>query len=114
MKALAFYDEADRHFELYVRPLLNRAREELTEDLMFGKMVEDCALADILDDVCQTERYYDFLDMVARVITSYYSGKDVEPAMTALKLFAGKRVEEYVQGRQDWIEARANVLAERD
>ena len=111
-KVLAFYDEADRHFELYVRPMMNRASLDLVDDLMLGKKVKDCELSDILDDACQTERYFDFLELVAKAITAHYSGLDVESDMTNLKLFAGKRVEEYVQNEPDWIEDRARLLAD--
>jgi hypothetical protein len=46
---MAFYDEEDRFYELYVSPLMPRAREDLVSQLMSGAKVSGHTMEDVLD-----------------------------------------------------------------
>lgn len=105
-------DAADERYEMFVRPMLKRAKAECVDELMSGAKIEDLHLPDILDGVVQTDRYKEFLCLTAKVVSAGYSAKpdELQEAVYNLRLFTERRVEQYLT--DDMIEERAQELAD--
>ena len=104
--AIAFYDEEDRFFELNVRPLLRQAKDELKDEFLNGKRIQNYDLEVILDEMCQNENYHDFLQRVAQAICTndiYWLRRYVETC-----------VEDFVNDTPDLVESRAYWLAQAE
>ncbi len=97
--------DAEEHYRLYVRPLLQRAREEIRDELMQGKRIGNVDLASILDEELNSERYHDF---IFRISESVSTGDNYW-----LYRYVLNCVEEDLKG-SDMVEQRAYRLAEAE
>jgi hypothetical protein len=96
--------DAERHFELYVKPRLKQAREEVCDDLMRGKKVGRFTLESVLDELCQHDDYFDFLSRLAQSL--------IQGDHLSLHMYVEKRVGDFVDEEPDLVEDRAESLAQ--
>ena len=75
-----------------------RAKDELSDELMHGDRIGDTELESILDDICQAEDYYDFLAQVAKSI--------IEGDQFNLRLYVEKMVRQYIDKSPAMVETR--------